>query len=88
MGVIEILATIDDEIAQLQRARAVLAGNAAQPAQRKPVRPKKAAPAKKAPVAAAKPAKKHKRKLSAKGRKRIAEAQKKRWATKTTAAAK
>jgi hypothetical protein len=83
MAISEILATIDHEIAQLQQARALLGGGAA-PAPKKAVgRPKKAvAAAKKAAVApaAAKPAKKKKRNLSPEGRKRIAEAVKKRWA--------
>lgn len=90
MGVSEILATIDHEIAQLQQAKALLTGSAAPVAKRKPGRPRKivAVAAKKAAVApaAAKPAKK-KRKLSAEGRKRIAEAVKKRWAAQKAAAA-
>jgi len=85
MGVSEILATIDQEIAQLQQARALLSGTAAPVAKKKVGRPKKivavAAPA-------AKPARKKKRKLSAEGRKRIAEAVKKRWAAQKAAAAK
>lgn len=81
MGASEILSAIDSEIAQLQRARAVLTGSAT---------PKKAAGAtKKAAVAPvkAKPAKK-KRKLTPEGRKRIAEAVKKRWAAQKAAAGK
>lgn len=91
MGVLEILATIDSEIATLQHARALLSGAAAPAAKKKAGRPKKvvAAP-KKAAVAsvAAKPAKKKKRHLSAEGRKRIAEAVKKRWAAQKAAANK
>ena len=75
MGVQEILAQIDREIAQLQHARALLAGKTA-PAAKKT----KAAPA------ARKPAKK-KRNLSPEGRKRIAEAVKRRWAEQKKAAA-
>jgi conjugal transfer/entry exclusion protein len=69
VGVSEILVEIDHEIAQLQQARALLAGRAPAAA------PKKAA-------AAAKPAKKGKKKrhLTPEGRKRIAEAVKRRWA--------
>jgi hypothetical protein len=67
VGVSEILAQIDREIAQLQRARALLGGRAA--ATRKV---KAAAPAKKAA--------KKKRNLTPEGRKRIAEAVKRRWA--------
>ena len=69
MGVSEILSQIDREIAQLQHARALLAGKAAS-AQKK---------AKSAPVAR-KAAKKKKRNLTPEGRKRIAEAVKRRWA--------
>ena len=77
MGVSDILTQIDREIAQLQQARALLGGGAA-------AAPKKAAAA----PAAKKPAKK-KRNLTPEGRKRIAEAVKRRWAEqKKTAAAK
>ncbi len=78
MGVSEILATIDHEIAQLQQARALLSGVAAPAAKRKPGRPRKNAV--EVIPAASKPAKRKKRKLSPEGRKRIAEAVKKRWA--------
>ena len=88
MGVSEILATIDSEIAQLQHAKALLSG-AAPAAKRKAGRPKKVAPAKKATASVAtKPAKRKKRHLSAEGRKRIAEAVKNRWAAQKAAAAK
>ena len=77
MGVSEILAEIDREIAQLQRARALLAGGAtAAPA------PKKAA----AVPAEKKVTVKKKRNLSPEGRKRIAEAVKRRWAEQKKAA--
>ena len=94
MGVSEILATIDSEIAKLQQARALLSGLAAPAAKKKAGRPKKvAAASKKAAVVAhvsAKPAKKRRKKrhLSAEGRKRIAEAVKKRWAAQKAAAGK
>lgn len=52
MGVSEILATIDHEIAQLQEARALLGGGAAPAAKKRVGRPKKAAAA--APAAAKK----------------------------------
>jgi len=93
MGVSEILATIDFEIAQLQQAKALLTGSAAPVAKRKPGRPKKVVavvPKKAAAVAPAvkKPAKKKKkRNLSPEGRKRIADAVKKRWAAQKAAAA-
>lgn len=76
MGVSDILAQIDREIAQLQQARALLGGaNAASP--------KKAVAA----PAGRKPAKK-KRNLTPEGRKRIAEAVRRRWAEQRKAAAK
>ena len=77
MGVSEILAQIDKEIAQLQQARALLGGKAA-------TAPKKAAAA----PAAKKTVKKRKKKrnLTPEGRKRIAEAVKKRWAEQKKAA--
>jgi hypothetical protein len=76
MGVTEILAQIDAEIAQLERARTLLGGKVASV-------PKKAAAA----PAAKKPAKK-KRNLTPEGRKRIAEAVKRRWAEQKKAATK
>jgi hypothetical protein len=94
MAISEILATIDHEIAQLQQARALLGGSAVAAPKKKVGRPRKIVAASKkaaAPVAAkpAKPAKKKKkRNLSPEGRKRIAEAVKKRWAAQKAAAAK
>ncbi len=76
MGVSEILAQIDREIAQLQEARALLGGGVA-PASKKAA----AAPAAKKTV-------KKKRNLSPEGRKRIAEAVKRRWAEQKKATAK
>jgi len=90
MGVSEILAAVDREIALLQQARALLGGSAA-PAPKKAVgRPRKivAAPKKVAAAPAAKPEKKKKRNLSPEGRARIAEAVKRRWAAQKAAAAK
>jgi hypothetical protein len=90
MAIPDILATIDHEIAQLQQARALLSGAAVPIAKRKVGRPKKAVAATKkaAKVAtvAAKPAKK-KRNLSPEGRKRIAEAVKRRWAAQKAGSA-
>ena len=77
MGVTEILAQIDRDIAQLQRARALLSGSSAAAA------PRKAASAK-----VAKKAGKKKRNLTPEGRKRIAEAVKRRWAEQKKASAK
>jgi hypothetical protein len=82
MAISEILASIDLDLAKLQQAKALLSGGAASVAKRKPGRPKKVAVAAPAVV---KPAKK-KRKLSAEGRKRIAEAVKKRWAAQKAGA--
>ena len=69
MGVSEILAQIDREIAQLQQARALLGGAA--------VTSKKE---KGAASSVAKKTVKKKRNLTPEGRKRIAEAVKRRWA--------
>jgi hypothetical protein len=80
MGVSEILAAIDSEIAQLQQARALLAGQAAP--KKKPGRPAKGTTA----PAAAKP-RKNKRNLTPEGRKRISEAVRRRWAAQKKAAA-
>jgi hypothetical protein len=73
MGISEILAQIDREIAQLQQARALLSGKVATK-----VKKVAAAPASK------KSAKK--RNLTPEGRKRIAEAVKRRWAEQKKAA--
>jgi hypothetical protein len=76
VGVSEILAQIDREIAQLQHAKALLTGK---PAVEK--KKTKAAPATK------KAAAKKTRNLSPEGRKRIAEAVKRRWAAQKKSAA-
>jgi hypothetical protein len=82
VGVSEILIQIDHEIVQLQRARELLGGGTAQTPKSRPGRPKKD----EASVAtAAKPIKK-KRNLTPEGRKRIAEAVKRRWAAQKKAA--
>ena len=73
MGVLEILSSIDREIALLQRARALLGEGGARTPRKRRGRPRQAA------VATAKPARK-KRRLSAEGRRRIAEAVRRRWA--------
>lgn len=77
MGVSEILIQIDREIAQLQQARTLLGGTDAKPA------PKKAAVA---PATKKSAKRKKKRNLSPEGRKRIAEAVKRRWAEQKKAA--
>jgi hypothetical protein len=78
MAISDILASIDHEIAQLRQARTLLGGGV------KPAAKKAAVVA----PAAAKPAKKKKRHLSPEGRKRIADAVKKRWAAQKAAEAK
>lgn len=76
MGVSEILAQIDREIAQLQRARALLGGGRGSASRKVNA----AAPAKKAA--------KKKRNLTPEGRKRIAEAVRRRWAEHRKSASK
>lgn len=82
MALPEILASIDSEIAQLQKARALLLGAGAPAAKKKAGRPRKDA----VEAAPAKPAKKKRRNLSPEGRRRIAEAVKRRWAAQKKAA--
>ena len=77
MGVSNILAEIDRQIAQLQHARALLSGGAASKAKKNAAAP-----------AEVKKGKKKKRNLSPEGRKRIAEAVKRRWAEQKKAAGK
>ena len=84
MEVNRILAEIDAQIAKLQQARALLAGSGTTPtpavAKKAVGRPRKIVAA---PVATKSTAKKSgKRNLSPEARKRIADAQKKRWAEK------
>jgi hypothetical protein len=82
MGVSSIVVSIDREIALLKQVRALLSGSAV-------ATPKKAAAPKLVAVAAeVAPAKRRKkRKLSPEGRKRIAEAVKRRWEAQRKAAA-
>jgi len=75
LGVSEILAQIDSEIAQLQQARALLAGTTV-------------ASKKTAATPAAKKSGRKKRNLTPEGRKRIAEAVKRRWAEQKKTAIK
>jgi hypothetical protein len=74
VGVSEILAEIDREIAQLQQARALLDGAVAKTGR-------------KAVSSAARKPRKKKRNLTPDGRRRIAEAVKRRWAEQKKAAA-
>lgn len=77
MEVSRIIAEIDTQILKLQQARALLAGTAQQAAAKGPGRPKGR---KVATHTAPKTTAPRKRKLSPEGRKRIADAMKKRWA--------
>jgi len=76
VGISEIVDQIDREIAQLQQVRALLAGKSAST-------PKKAAPV---PSAKKTGKRKKKRNLTPEGRKRIAEAVRRRWAEQKKAA--
>ena len=71
-----LIQEIDSEISRLQQARALLVGT---PAKRGPGRPTAAASYKNAASPANRPAKR-KRRLSPEGRKRIADAMRRRWA--------
>ena len=81
MEVSRIIAEIDEQISKLQQARELLSGTAVKVKGRG--RPKGSKNAKTAAKAAPR-----KRKISAEGRKRIAEAMKKRWAERRKRAAK
>ena len=87
MGVSEIIASVDREIAILQQARALLGGAPTSPPRKRAGRRANTSAAVK--TAALKPAKtaRKKRKLSPEGRKRIAEAVKRRWEAQRKASA-
>jgi hypothetical protein len=72
-----IIAEIDAQIVKLQQARALLGGTTTTPKRTGPGRPKGSKNITATTPAAATP---RKRKLSPEGRKRIADAMKKRWA--------
>lgn len=78
MALSEIVESIDREIGKLQAARAVLSGASYTAPKKKPGRPRKAEVD--LVSVASELAKAGKRKISPEGRKRIAEAVKKRWA--------
>lgn len=80
MAITEILASIDRQIAQLKQARALLYGESPRSVGR-------AASSKKAAKAVATSGRRRKRTLSPEGRRRIAEAQKKRWEAQRKASA-
>jgi len=82
MQLSQILAEIDLEIARLEQARTLLAGDSA-PAVKKTRKTKAAVLSVDAPVK-----RKKKRNLSPEGRKRIAEAVRRRWELQKKAAAK
>ncbi len=82
MEVSNIIAEIDVQIQKLQQARNLLAGSEEAP-RRGPGRPKGSTKA--AVATAATPTGERKRKLSPEGRKRIAEAMKRRWAERAKA---
>ena len=81
MQLSKILAEIDLEISRLEQARTLLAGDTA-PAVKKTRKTKTSSAAAEAPVK-----RKKKRNLSPEGRKRIAEAVRRRWALQKKAAA-
>jgi hypothetical protein len=83
MEVSRIIAEIDAQISKLQQARELLAGTTTK-AGKGPGRPKGSKNSK----AAASTAAPRKRKLSAQGRKNIADAMKRRWAERRKLAAK
>jgi L-lysine 2,3-aminomutase len=82
MGVTDIIASVDREIALLQQARALLSGVAVAAPKKKAGRPKKAP----VPPKSTKKVAKKKRNLSPEGRKRIAEAVRRRWEAQKKAA--
>jgi hypothetical protein len=82
MQLSKILAEIDLEISRLEQARTLLAGESA-PAVKKARKVKSAATSTEAPIK-----RKKKRNLSPEGRKRIAEAVRRRWELQKKAAAK
>lgn len=86
MAIDNILADIDAEISRLQRARALLA--TLDSATTKAGRKAKKAPAVAAPKAAAKGKPRKRRVLSAESRKKISEAQHRRWAKQKAKAKK
>ena len=85
MEVGRIIAEIDAQIAKLQQARTLLSGAEAQSIARRPGRPKGSKNNAAAPAAAKQTTG---RKLSPEGRKRIADAMKRRWAERKKATAK
>jgi hypothetical protein len=81
MGISEILASVDRQIALLQQARSLLSGGAAT-GKRRVGRPRKS---ESVGVSASASSGKKKRNLTPEGRKRIADAVKRRWAAQKKA---
>ena len=87
MGISEILASVDREIALLKHARALLGAASAAVPPKKRGRPRKAIAAVTPETAKPVKTKRKKRHLTPEGRKRIAEAVKRRWEIQEKAAA-
>jgi L-lysine 2,3-aminomutase len=91
MGVSDILASVDREIALLKQVRALLSGTAVATPKKKAVATKHVAPAVASAIQSTAETvskkRRKKRKLSPEGRKRIAEAVKRRWEAQRKAAA-
>ena len=87
MALSEVIAHIDAEISRLQQAKTLLSGTETPVVKSGRGRPKGSKNAKSSDTPAT-PAVKGKRKLSPEGRKAIADAMKRRWAERKTAAAK
>ena len=83
MEVSRIIAEIDVQISKLQQARALLAGTTTPAVRTGPGRPKGTKKSTATPAGTSR-----KRKLSPEGRKRIADAMKKRWAERRKQSAK
>ncbi len=75
-----LVSEIDSEISRLQQARALLTRGSDSSAKRGPGRPKTPAVSRKTAAPSAVKSGKRKRRLSPEGRKRIADAMRKRWA--------
>ena len=85
MEVTRILAEIDAQISKLQQARVLLSGTSTSTTSAAPAKKAVGRPRKSVEVPASKPAASGKRNLSPEARKRIADAQKRRWAERKSA---
>ncbi|HEY6845560.1 MAG TPA: hypothetical protein VI320_05035 [Terracidiphilus sp.] len=86
MALSDVLASIDGEIAQLRKARALLTGATLRATKRKPGRPRKIVTGISVPAAEPEKGKKRTLSLSLEGRRLISEAAKRRWAAERKAA--